>query len=180
MTTQNIIIIAILVLVVLGVLLISVSSRRNQTKQHHNQLKSEYDLTVKTMGGEKQAQAELNERQKHVDGLEIHPLSITDSERYSTEWAAIQSKFVDEPGQAVKDADRLTIEVLQARGYPVSDFDQRAADISIKYPAVVTSYRAAREITVKNEQKLADTEELRQAFIHYRSLFEELLKLSAK
>jgi phage terminase Nu1 subunit (DNA packaging protein) len=78
------------------------------------------------------------------------------------------------------DADRLTIEVLQARGYPVSDFDQRAADISIKYPAVVTNYRAAREITVKNEQKLADTEELRQAFIHYRSLFEELLKASAK
>jgi hypothetical protein len=180
MTTQNIIIVAILVLVVLGVLLISVSSRRNQTKQHHNQLKSEYDLTVKTMGGEKQAQAELNERQKRVDALEIHPLSVIDGERYSTEWAAIQSKFVDAPGQAVMDADRLTIEVLQARGYPVSDFDQRAADISIKYPAVVTNYRAAREITVKNEQKLADTEELRQAFIHYRSLFEELLNTSGK
>ena len=180
MNTTNIIIVVVLVLVVLGALLSQASARRNQTKQHHNQLKPEYDLTVKTMGGEKEAQAELNERQKHVDTLEIHPLSDSDHERYLAEWTAIQSKFVDGPGQAVMDADKLTIEVMQARGYPVSDFDQRAADISINYPAIVTNYRAAREITVKNEQKLADTEELRQAILYYRSLFEELLKTEAK
>jgi hypothetical protein len=179
MSTTNILILVIVAMVVLGALSLTMASQK-KTKQLHGQFKPEYDLTVKTMGGDKQAQVELNERQKHVDGMEIHPLSITDSERYSTEWAAMQSKFVDAPGQAVMEADRLTIEVLQARGYPVSDFDQRAADISIKYPADVTNYRAAREITVKNEQKLADTEELRQAFIHYRSLFEELLNTSGK
>jgi hypothetical protein len=179
LSSTNILIFVVAAVVLLGVLSLIMARQKNK-KQLHGQFKPEYDLTVKTMGGEKQAQTELNERQKHVDGLEIHPLSVTDGERYSTEWAAIQSKFVDEPGQAVMDADRLTIEVLQARGYPVSDFDQRAADISIKYPGIVTSYRAAREITVKNEQKLADTEELRQAFIHYRSLFEELLKASVK
>ncbi len=180
MNTTYIIIAVVLVLVILGALLISVSARRNQKNQHHNQLKPEYDLTVKTMGGEKEAQAELNERQKHVDTLEIHPLSDTDHARYSAEWTEIQSKFVDGPGQAVIDANRLTMEVMMARGYPVSDFDQRAADISISYPAIVTSYRAAREISLKNEQKLADTEELRQAILYYRSLFEELLKIEAK
>jgi hypothetical protein len=89
----------------------------------------------------------------------------------------VQSKFVDEPGQAIVDADRLIMEVMQVRAYPVSDFEQRAADISVSYPALVSNYRAARVIALKNEQHQADTEELRQAIIYYRSLFEELLEL---
>ncbi len=112
--------------------------------------------------------------------MNIRPLSDSERERYLAEWTAIQSIFVDEPGQAVIDTDYMTIEVMQARAYPLSDFDQRAADISVNYPALVSNYRAAREITVKNEQKLADTEELRQAILYYRSLFEELLKIEAK
>lgn len=179
MDTKYIIIIAVAAVVLLGAISMALA-RRKKSEQHHGQFKAEYDLTVKTAGGEKQAQAELDERQKHVDAMVLHALTDSDHERYSTEWAAIQSKFVDAPGQAVMDADRLTIEVLQARGYPVSDFDQRAADISINYPGIVTSYRAAREISLKNEQKLADTEELRQAILHYRSLFEELLKSEGK
>jgi len=176
----NIIIIIAVVAVVILVALIMAMARRKKTEQYHGQSKDEYDLTVKTMGGEKEAQAELDERQKRVETLALQPLSDSDHERYSTEWAAVQSKFVDAPGQAIMDADRLSMEVMIARGYPVSDFDQRAADISINYPAIVTSYRAAREISVKNEQKLADTEELRQGFLYYRSLFEELLKPEAK
>jgi hypothetical protein len=131
------------------------------------------------MGGEKKARTELEERRKRVEALDIRPLSVSERERYLADWTAVQSKFVDEPGQAIVDADRLIMQVMQTRAYPVSDFEQRAADISVNYPALVSNYRAAREIAVKNEQHQADTEELRQAMIHYRSLFEELLGTEA-
>jgi len=127
------------------------------------------------MGDEKKAQTELNERQKHVEALDIHPLSVSERERYLADWTAVQSKFVDDPRQAIVDADRLIIEVMQLRAYPVSDFEQRAADLSVNYPDLVSNYRAAREIAIKNKQNLADTEELRQAMVYYRSLFDELL-----
>ena len=141
----------------------------------HDQFGTEYDLTVETAGNEKKAHAELNERQKHVEALNIRPLSVNERERYQADWAAVQSKFVDQPGQAVGDADRLIMAVMQARAYPVADFEQRAADISVTYPALVSNYRAARAIALKNEQHQADTEQLRQAMIYYRSLFDELL-----
>ena len=131
------------------------------------------------LGNEKKAHAELNERQKHVEALNIRPLSIEERERYLADWAAVQSKFVDEPGQAIEDADGLIMEVMQLRNYPISDFEQRAADVSVSYPALVSNYRAAREIAIKNKQHQADTEELRQAMIYYRSLFEELLGTDA-
>ena len=134
---------------------------------------------MQTLGDEKKAQTELDERQKHVEALNIRPLSVSERERYLADWTAVQSKFVDEPGQAIVDADRLIMEVMQLRAYPVSDFEQRAADISVNYPALVSNYRAARVIAIKNEQHQADTEELRQAMIYYRSLFEELLKTEA-
>jgi hypothetical protein len=127
------------------------------------------------MGNEKKAQTELEERQKHVEALNIRPLSVNERERYQADWTAVQSKFVDEPGRAIVDADRLIMEVMQVRAYPVSDFEQRAADISVTYPALVSNYRAARAIALKNEQHQADTEQLRQAMIYYRSLFDELL-----
>jgi hypothetical protein len=127
------------------------------------------------MGDEKKAQTELNERQKHVEALDIRPLSVSERERYLADWTAVQSKFVDDPRQAIVDADRLIIEVMQLRAYPVSDFEQRAADLSVNYPHLVSNYRAARELAIKNKQNLADTEELRQAMVYYRSLFDELL-----
>jgi hypothetical protein len=127
------------------------------------------------MGGKNKAHAELDERMKHVKTLDIRPLSAIERERYLADWAAVQSKFVDEPGKAIVDADRLIMEVMQIRAYPVSDFEQRAADVSVSYPTLVTNYRAAREIAIKNEQHQANTEELRQAMIYYRSLFTELL-----
>jgi len=178
----NITYMIITVFVVLGIIgaivgLVFVSRRR--AKQLHDHFGPEYEHTVQTMGGEKKAQSELEERQKHVEALDIRPLSASERERYLADWAAVQSKFVDEPGQAIVAADRLIMEVMQVRAYPVSDFEQRAADISVTYPALVSNYRAAREIAIKNEQHQADTEELRQAMIHYRSLFEELLGTEA-
>jgi uncharacterized protein YneF (UPF0154 family) len=171
------IIIVVVVVVIVGVILGLVFSRRNRATQLHEKFGPEYDRTVQSMGGEKKAQTELNERQKHVKTLSIRPLSVSEHDRYLAEWTAVQSKFVDEPGQAIVDADRLIMEVMQIRGYPVSDFEQRAADISVKYPALVTNYRGAREIANKNKLGQANTEELRQAMIYYRSLFEELLKI---
>jgi hypothetical protein len=174
--TKQIIFAVVLVLVIIAAILIVVSARRRRSKRLHDQFGPEYDHTVKAMGGVKKAQTELDERQKHVQTLDIRPLSVSERERYLADWTAVQSKFVDEPGQAIVDADRLIIEVMQVRAYPVSNFEQRAADISVKYPTLVSNYRAAREIAIKNEQHQASTEELRQAMIYYRSLFEELLK----
>lgn len=175
MTTTYFIIAVVLVVVLIGAVLAPGFARRRRSERLHDQFGPEYDHTVQAMGGKKKAHAELDERQKHVESLDIRPLSASERERYLADWAAVQSKFVDEPGQAIEAADRLIIEVMQVRAYPVSDFDQRAADISVSYPTLVTNYRAAREIAIKNEQHQANTEELRQAIIYYRSLFEELL-----
>ncbi len=179
MDTTTMIIIVVVVLVIISAILGLVLPRRRRSKQLHEHFGAEYDHTVQTLGSEKKAQTELDARQKHVEALNIRSLSVSERERYLTEWTAVQSKFVDEPGQAIVDADRLIMEVMQVRAYPVADFDQRAADISVNYPALVSNYRAAREIANKNKQGQADTEELRQAMIYYRSLFEELLESKA-
>ncbi|MGA2819407.1 MAG: hypothetical protein ABSF61_01910 [Anaerolineales bacterium] len=177
MNTLYIIIAVVVVLVILGAILGPIFSRRRRSERFHDQYGgSEYDRTVKTMGNEKKAQTELDERRKHVGTLNIRPLSIKERERYLADWTSVQAKFVDQPGQATVEADHLIMEVMQIRAYPVSDFEQRAADISVNYPALVSNYRAAREIAIKNEHHQADTEELRQAMIYYRSLFDELLK----
>jgi hypothetical protein len=177
--TTLIIVTVVLVLVIIGAILGPIFARRRRAGRLQDHFGPEYDRTVQTMGDEKKAQTELDERQKHVATLDIHPLSVSERERYLADWTAVQSKFVDEPGQAIEDADRLIIEVMQIRAYPVSDFEQRAADISVNYPALVSNYRAARVIALKNKQHEADTEELRQAMIYYRSLFEELLATEA-
>jgi hypothetical protein len=176
MNSTYIIIAVVLILVIMGVILAPNFARRNRSERLHGQFGTEYDHTVQALGDEKKAHTELDERQKHVKTLNIRPLSVSEREHYLADWAAVQSKFVDEPGQAVVDADGLIMEVMQIRAYPVSDFEQRAADISVSYPALVSNYRAAREIAIKNKQREANTEELRQAMIYYRSLFEELLK----
>ena len=179
MNITGFIITVILVVVVVGVILALIFSRRGSSARLRDRFGPEYDHTVQALGDEKKAQTELNERQKHVEALDIHPLSDSERERYLADWTAVQSKFVDEPGQAIVDADRLIMEVMQVRAYPVSDFEQRASDLSVNYPALVSNYRAAREIASKNKLQQADTEELRQAMIYYRSLFEELLKTEA-
>ena len=175
--TYVIIISVVLALVIVGALLAPIFARRKRSQRFQNKFGSEYDRSVQTTGNEKKAQAELDERRKHVDALNIRPLSISEREHYQAEWMAIQAKFVDQPGQATIEADHLIMEVMKVRAYPVSDFEQRAADISVNYPDLVSDYRQARLIAVKNAQNQATTEELRQAMIYYRSLFEQLLEL---
>jgi len=179
MNNTYIFIAVVLIMVVMGIILGPIFSRRKRTERLHDKFGTEYDHTVEALGDEKKAHIELNERQKHVDALNIRALTMDERERYTKNWAEVQANFVDEPGQAVVDADGLIMEVMQVRDYPMSDFDQRAADISVVYPMVVSNYRAARVIALKNKEKMADTEELRQAMIYYRSLFDELLATSA-
>jgi hypothetical protein len=176
MSTTYIIIAVVLILVIFGAILAPTFARRRRSDRFHDQFGAEYDRSVQTTGSEKKAQAELNQRKKRVETLNIRPLTASERERYMGDWKTVQAKFVDQPGEATVEADRLIMEVMQLRGYPMADFEQRAADISVQYPALVANYRAARAIAVKNEQHHAGTEDLRQAMIHYRSLFDELLK----
>ncbi len=177
MSTTYILIAAVLILVVMGIILAPRFARRKRSENFHDKFGGpEYDRTVEAAGTEKKAQKELDQRRKHVESLNIRPLSVSDRERYQKEWTAVQSKFVDQPREATVEADHLIMEVMQLRAYPVSDFEQRAADVSVSYPALVTNYRAAREIAIRNEQHHAGTEDLRHAVIYYRSLFDELLK----
>ena len=170
-------IIAVIVLfLIIGLIFGVVFASRKRTQHLQEKFGPEYNHALQTSGNKKQAQAELAERQKHVDALNIRPLTVSEREHYKARWMEIQAKFVDQPGQATIEADHLIVEVMELRAYPVSDFEQRAADISVNYPDLVSNYRAAREIAIKNEQKTAYTEELRQAMIYYRALFDDLLK----
>ena len=177
MSTTYIFIAAVVIVVIMGAIMGPRFARRKRSDRFHDKFGAEeYDRTVETTGNEKKAQKELNERQKHVDSLNIRPLSVRERERYQVDWTTIQGKFVDQPAEATQEADHLIMEVMALRNYPVSNFDERAADISVNYPDLVTNYRAAREIAIKNKNHKADTEDLRHALIYYRSLFDELLK----
>ena len=136
---------------------------------------AEYARSVKEDGSRRHAEAELKERTERVEGLDIRPLAPGDRNRFVASWARIQARFVDGPGGAVTEADQLLGDVMSTRGYPVGDFDQRAADISVDHPTVLQSYRTAHEIAVRQTKGTANTEDLRQAMIHYRTLFEELV-----
>ena len=169
----------ILLVVVIIVLLVAVGwllyERRRSTA-----LKStfgpEYERTVKDTGSRREAEDELRRRQERVHALDIRPLPEGARAAYSGEWRQIQALFVDEPQAAIDDADELIGRVMEDRGYPVSDFDQRVADVSVDHPSVVEHYRAAHAIAERADEVDTDTEDLRQAMVHYRALFEDLLR----
>jgi hypothetical protein len=117
----------------------------------------------------------LAEREKRVSRFELRSLPPTERERYAQQWAFVQRKFVDDPKGAVNEADKLVTDVMNARGYPMSEFSQRADDISVHYPNAVGNYRAAHEIVLRHGKGQASTEDLRKAMVHFRSLFDELL-----
>jgi hypothetical protein len=135
----------------------------------------EYERTVHDVGNVRRAEATLEARAKRVERLQIRALSAADSARFAETWRELQTRFVDAPQEAVTEADRLIGEVMTARGYPLGDFDQRSADISVDHPQVVAHYRAARDIARRQGSGEATTEDLRQALVHYRALFEDLL-----
>jgi hypothetical protein len=150
-------------------------SRRTRTAQLKEKFGSEYDRVVHEHGDPNKAERVLESRQKRVEALRIHPLDRADKARFADAWRREQARFVDDPGGAIMAADTLVREVMAARGYPVGDFEQRAADISVDHPRVVDHYRAARDIAERHRRGESNTEDLRRAMVHYRTLFEELL-----
>lgn len=171
-----------LLVIVLLIALVAVVAWFAYQRQQSNRLKErfgpEYERTVGEVGDRRQAETELQERAKRVQQLNIRPLEPAERDRFASEWRTAQTRFVDEPGAAVGDADRLIGQVMEARGYPVDDFEQRAADVSVDHGNVVQHYRAAHDIALRQRGDGADTEDLRQAMVHYRALFDELLETS--
>ena len=165
------------VIVIIAVLAwLYVRKRRSTTEDLRQKFGPEYDRAVLKHGSERKAQSKLEDREKRVEKLNIRDLDPTEHERFSKRWEAVQSRFVDSPKGAVAEADDLVSSVMKVRGYPVSDFDQRAADISVDHPRVVENYRSAHAIALRVGKEAATTEDLRTAMIHYRSLFEELVQ----
>jgi hypothetical protein len=136
----------------------------------------EYERAVQQQGSERKAEAKLADRQQRVEKLNIRDLDPMERERFSKQWESVQSRFVDSPRGAVAEADDLVSSLMKTRGYPISDFDQRAADISVNQSWVVENYRSAHDVALRVGKNGAGTEDLRTAMIHYRSLFEELVQ----
>jgi len=154
--------------------------RRRRSTTLRERFGSEYDRVVHHVGDVKKAEASLEARAKRVEKLNIHPLTAADSARFGQAWRNVQERFVDDPRGAVTEADRLVGEVMHARGYPLGEFEQRIEDISVDHPDVVMNYRAAREIAQAHARGQASTEDLRQAMVHYRALFDDLLETAPR
>jgi len=166
----------ILVLLVIAAVgaVIYLYMRDRRTKQLRARFGPEYSRVINETGDRRKAEASLERRAERVKALAIHPLQPAESARFSTRWDDAQTEFVDNPRDAVSHADTLLEDVMKARGYPISDFDRRSADLSVHYPRMVQNYRTAHEIALKNRRGEAGTEDLRQAMICYRTLFNEL------
>ena len=173
MDPKILVVAVVAVVVVLAIAWIVVRKRRTEALQRR--FGPEYERTVREHGPGR-AESVLVEREKRVEKFPIRELAVDERERFMAEWRVVQSRFVDDPKGAVSDADALVSRLMQARGYPMSDFEQRAADISVDHPRLVDNYRAAHEIALRHWKGEASTEDLRNAIIYYRSLFDELLQ----
>ena len=165
----------VVIIVIVVVAWMYARKRRNTTAALRKKFGPEYDRAVLVHGTGRKAEAKLEDREKRAEKFNLRDLDPGELERFLKRWESVQSRFVDSPKGAVAEADDLVSSLMKARGYPVSDFDQRAADISVDHPRVVENYRSAHEIALRVGKDQASTEELRTAMIHYRSLFEELV-----
>lgn len=173
--STTLVIVIVGVLIAIGVVAWALLSKR-RTERLRSRFGHEYDHTVDITGDRRKAEAELASREQRVEKFNIRSLSEGERLRFTDAWRACQTHFVDDPGGAVSEADRLCGEVMRARGYPLSDFEQRAADLSVEHPRVVEHFRAAHDLAVKHNRGLSTTEDLRKAMVHYRALFEDLLE----
>ena len=174
-TTEWVLIVAFVVVLVAGVAAF-LSHRKRRTERLRTQFgEAEYARALEKGGNRRHAEAGLEERTQRVEGFHVRPLAAGDRTRFLESWREVQARFVDGPAGAVTAADQLLSDVMSTRGYPVSAFEQRAADISVDHPLVLKNYRTAHEIALRQTRGEASTEELRQAMVHYRTLFEELV-----
>lgn len=174
-TTQIAIVIAVVVIAAVGIGILLLTRKRRTARLRTQFGGAEYTRAVKEGGSQRRAEAALDKRSDRVEALHIRALGAGDRARFVDSWRRVQARFVDGPGGAVTDADQLLGDVMSTRGYPMSNFEQRAADISVDYPLVLENYRSAHEIAIRQTHGQASTEELRQAMIHYRTLFDELV-----
>jgi hypothetical protein len=167
------VVLVVLILVAVGAYM---HHRKARTLAFRNRFGSEYDRAVLKHGSAREAEVKLADRETRVETLKLRELGATERERFVTEWHTVQSRFVDHPRTAVTEADDLINALLEARGYPQANFEQRAADVSVNYPRVMEKYRVAHAIAVRLGQVEATTEELRTAMIQYRDIFDDLLQ----
>ncbi|WP_055489172.1 hypothetical protein [Streptomyces sp. TP-A0356] len=167
---------AIIIPVVVVIALIAVGTallmRRRRLRERFG---PEYERSVEEAGGRRAAERELMDREKRHDALEIKPLASSVRDRYTREWSSVQEEFVDRPEDAVHDADRLVTSLMRERGYPTEGFEEQLKDLSVEHGRTLEHYRAAHEIEELGTQRKATTEQMRNAMVHYRALFEELL-----
>jgi hypothetical protein len=176
MTTESVILsVVLLCVVVLAAVGLFLAFRRPRRADLEERFGPEYERALEEHGDPSLAERDLRRRARRVDGFRLRDLSDEDRTRFSSTWASVQTRFVDDPNGAVHEADSLIKTVMLVRGYPIDDFEQRVADLSVHHANVVQHYRAARALAARNQAGVADTEELRQAFVHYRVLFAELL-----
>jgi len=168
--------ILIAIAVVIVVLLALMAMRQRRTTTLRRRFGPEYERTMQERDGRREGEADLLERQKQRDRLEIKPLAEPARARFAAEWRDVQERFVDQPSDAVVTADGLVYRVMAARGYPVDDFEGQAKLISVDHPVVVDNYRAAHDVCERARSNQASTEDLREALLHYRSLFDDLLE----
>jgi hypothetical protein len=173
--TMTVVAVVILALLAVGVWLYT---RKRQSDRLIQRFGPEYGRAVDEMGSRTKAESELRTRERRVEKLNIVPLAPAEAARFSQEWKALQGRFVDNPKGVLMEADQLVRDLMGKRGYPMGDFESRAADISVDHPTVVEHYRAAQGIALRDKRGEADTEELRKAVVHYRALFDELLEVS--
>ena len=178
METQTLIIVLIALAVLIVASIVAWAAIRIRRSQNlRKKFGPEYDYTMEKLGDRRVAEETLEEREKRVNKLAIRTLDSNEWDHYHSEWIEIQADFVDEPSKSVEEANRLIKDVMGARGFPVADFEQRVADVSVLYPDFVSNYRNAHAIAARNGHNGGvSTEELRQAMVYYRSLFEELLE----
>jgi hypothetical protein len=164
------------VIVILGGVFVYLLQKRRTTRLRREFGEAEYDLAVMERGNRRQAEATLSERSKRVHALRVHALTPSDRARFAASWEQVQAHFVDRPAGAIAEADQLLGDLLAARGYPAGDYEQRAADISVHHPTITQHYREAHAIALNHVNGKATTEDLRRAMIHYRTLFDELMR----
>ncbi|WP_332813250.1 hypothetical protein [Ramlibacter sp.] len=172
---SNLLIVALVILALIALALF-LQQRKSRSDHLRRDFGPEYGRAMHDLGSRDKAEAELLARRKRVDKLRIVPLSPADAQRFSQQWRSLQARFVDSPRGVLAEADVLVRELMEKRGYPVGDFDRRAADISVHHPGVVEHYRAAHDLTERERGGEVDTEGMRQAVIHYRALFSDLLQ----
>ena len=176
MTSATIFAIVVAVIVIAAIAVaVWMYVKKQRTQKLRDRFGPEYRRVVRQEGNPREAERVLEERQKRIDRLDLKPLTPESQGRYADSWQREQARFVDSPREALKNADRLVTEVMTERGYPMGNFEQRAADVSVDHPVVVENYRVAHAIALRDRDQAVSTEELREAMIHYRALFADLL-----